>query len=120
MKIFLIQIAVVTVAVLFCAYLLPGVHVDGFLGALFVALALALLNEFVRPLLVFFTIPATLFTFGLFLLVINAVIIMLADWIVESFKVDGFWWALLFSLLLTITKSFLNAFRPKKRREDEY
>lgn len=100
---------------LVCAYILPGVHVDGFGNAILVALSLALLNQFVKPLLILFTIPATIFTFGLFLLVINALIILLADWIVrDGFEVEGFWWALLFSLVLTLVKSVLNIFRKEE------
>lgn len=104
-----------TLGVLVCAYILPGVHVDGFGNAILVALSLALLNQFVKPLLILFTIPATIFTFGLFLLVINALIILLADWIVrDGFEVEGFWWALLFSLVLTLVKSVLNIFRKEE------
>lgn len=109
LKKFLIKTLVDTLAVIICAYLLPGVHVDGFGSAILVALALALLNQFIKPLLIILTIPATIFTFGLFLLVVNALIIMLADWIVLGFDVRGFWWALLFSLVLTIIQSILNA-----------
>jgi putative membrane protein len=74
-----------------------------------VALSLAILNQFIKPLLVILTIPATLITFGLFLLVINALIILLADWMVLGFNVHGFWWALIFSFVLTFIKSVFNA-----------
>lgn len=88
------------------SYILPGVSVSGFMGALGVALVLALLNLFVKPILVFFTLPATIFTLGLFLLVINACIILLASWLLKSsFHVENFWWALLFSLLLSFAQS---------------
>jgi putative membrane protein len=108
LKNFLIQTLITGLAVLIGAYLLGGIHVDGYGSALLVALALALLNQFVKPLLVILTIPATILTLGLFLLVINAVVILLADWMVLGFSVDGFWWALFFSFILSITKSFLN------------
>jgi putative membrane protein len=68
---------------------------------------LGLLNIFVKPLLIILTLPITIFTFGLFLFVINALIILLAAKFVNGFRVDGFWWALLFSLLLSILTSFL-------------
>lgn len=97
----LINILVTSIAALFASYLLPGVIIDGFLNAILVALALALLNQFVKPLLILFTIPVTKFTLGLFLLVINAIIILLADWMVIGFSVRNFWWALLFSFILT-------------------
>ncbi|MEX2596993.1 MAG: phage holin family protein [Salibacteraceae bacterium] len=113
---FIIHTLLTSVAVVLCAYLLPGVHVSGFGSALLVALALALLNQFVKPILILFTIPATILTLGLFLLVINALLILLADWMVMSFTVDGFWWALLFSILLTLVKSVLLIFTGENNR----
>lgn len=89
-------------AVLLAAYLLPGVHVAHYGYALLVALVLAAVNSFVRPILVFFTLPLTVISLGGFLLVINALMILLVDWFVPGFEVDGFWWALLFSLTLYI------------------
>lgn len=106
---FFLSILVDTAAVITCCYLLPGADVTGFGSAILVALALALLNQFVKPFLVILTIPATLLTLGLFLLVINALIILLADWMVLGFSVDGFWWALGFSFVLTFVKSVFNA-----------
>ncbi|MCK6616911.1 MAG: phage holin family protein [Cyclobacteriaceae bacterium] len=88
--------------VLLTAYLLPGVHVEHYGYALLVALVLAIVNAFVKPVLVVLTIPITFVTFGLFLLVINALMIQLADWFVDGFEVDGFWWALAFSLILSL------------------
>ncbi|HUH35383.1 MAG TPA: phage holin family protein [Moheibacter sp.] len=95
--------------VLGLAHLLPGVEVSSFWGALLVALVLGILNAFVRPILVFLTLPATLITFGLFLWVINAIIILLASWFLgDYFHVTSFWWALLFSFLLSVVISFVN------------
>ena len=95
-------------AVLFGAWLLPGVNVDSaWTNVLVVAVVIALLNAFVRPLLIFLTIPASIFTLGLFLLVINASIIMIADSLLEGFSVSSFWWALLFSFILSIINSLL-------------
>ena len=116
-KEFLIKTLIDTAAVLICSYLLPGVEVAGFGTAILVALALALLNQFIKPLLVIFTIPATVLTFGLFLLVINAMIILLADWVVSGFDVRGFWWALLFSLVLTLVKSLLNGLLGRQKSD---
>jgi len=113
----LVNILVVSIAVVVGSYLLPGVHLTGFGSAILVALSLALLNTFVKPLLILFTIPATIFTLGLFLLVINACIILLADWIVLGFRVDGFWWALLFSFILTLVKSILGGFKTEEDRK---
>ena len=105
---FIIKLLLTGVAVVISSYLLPGVHVDGFGSALILALVLAILNAIVRPILVFLTIPVTFLTLGLFLLVINALIIMLADYIVAGFRVDGFLWALIFSIILSIVTAIID------------
>ncbi len=108
------QLLLTAVVVLVLAEVLPGISVDTFLTSIIVAVVLALLNVLVKPILVFLTLPATIVTFGLFLLVINAVIILLVDWLIPGFGVDGFWWALLFSLLLTIAQSVLYSLTERK------
>lgn len=108
MKNFLLRLIINSLSVFFTAWILQeGVHLDGFFAAIIVALVLALLNAFLKPLLILFTLPATIFTFGLFLFVINALIILLASNLVGGFQVDNFWWALLFSLILTFVNSLL-------------
>jgi putative membrane protein len=92
-------------AVVLTAWLLPGVSVDDYGTALIVALVLSVANIIVKPILILLTIPITVMTLGLFLLVINAIIILLADYLVDDFFVDGFWWALLFSLILSVFNS---------------
>lgn len=87
---FLANILVTGLAVLICAKLLPGIDVPDMLTAVIVATVLALLNAVVKPILILLTIPITLFTLGLFLLVINAFIIMLAGAIVKDFHVRKF------------------------------
>ena len=99
---FLAQLIVSALAVIIASMILPGVHVDNALTAIIVAAVLAFLNAIVKPVLVILTIPITIFTMGFFLLVINALIILLAAKIVDGFHVNGFWIALLFSLLLTL------------------
>lgn len=84
------------------AYLLPGVHVQDYWAALLVAILISLSNVILKPILVILTIPITVITLGLFLLVINAVIILIVDYFVDTFAVDGFWWALAFSLILSL------------------
>jgi putative membrane protein len=106
---FFVSILVNGLAVLIASFLLPGVHVENMIYAVIVAAVLALLNAFIKPLLVVLTIPITLFSFGLFLLVINAALILLADYIVPGFEVDGFWWALLFSVVLWAINSVFEA-----------
>lgn len=89
------------------SYVLSGVHIDNFITALMVAIVLAVLNAIVKPILIILTLPITILTLGLFLFVINALIILLAAHFVNGFRVDGFWWALLFSLLMSILTSLL-------------
>lgn len=104
----IIKLLISTVIVFVLAHFLPGIAVENFTTSLLVAIVLALLNTFLKPVLVFLTIPATIITLGLFLLVINAVIILICDKLVDGFGVSGFWYALLFSLLLSIGQSILN------------
>lgn len=89
-------------AIIITAYLLPGVRVTGFFAALVTALVLGLINAFIRPVLILLTLPLNILTLGLFTLVINALLIMLAAAIVPGFSVQGFWWALLFGLVLAV------------------
>ncbi|MGE0566347.1 MAG: phage holin family protein [Bacteroidia bacterium] len=105
---FLANIIISALAVIISSYLLPGVQVDSFLTSLLVALVLAFLNAIVKPLLTILTIPITLITMGLFLAVINALMILWAAKLVDGFQVKGFWWAILFSFILTLISSLLN------------
>ena len=109
------KVALSTLTVFALAYLLPGVTVTNFGSALLVAIIIEVLRAFVKPILVILTLPITIFTFGLFLLVINACIILLADSLLGSFSVNGFWWAVLFSLLLSSVQSCLFALFNDKR-----
>ncbi len=102
---FLLKLLISALAVFLVASILRGVYVDDFTDAIIVAAVLAVLNALVKPFLVVLTIPVTVVTFGLFLLVINTIIILLADWLVPAIHVDGFWWAMLFSILLSIVNS---------------
>ncbi len=104
---FFLKLIITAVAVIVVSYLLPGVSVDGFFAAFIVAIVLSLLNVTVKPLLIILTIPLSILTLGIFLLVINAVMILLADSIMPGFHVNGFWWALLFSLLLSLVNTLL-------------
>ena len=101
----LIKLLLTGLAVMITAHLLPGVHVEDYWIALIVAGVLALLNVTIKPLLVLLTIPISVLTLGLFLLVVNVIIIFIAEWLVGGFEVDNFWWALLFSLILSLINS---------------
>ncbi len=103
----ILRIIISAVVAFALSYILSGVHIQSFVTALILAIVLGLLNLFVKPILIILTLPITIFTFGLFLFVINALIILLAAKFVNGFRVDGFWWALLFSLLLSVLTSFL-------------
>ena len=88
---------------------------DGMLGAVIVAAVLALLDAVIKPIMVILTLPVTFITLGLFLLVINACVILLASKIVPGFLVDGFWWALLFSIILALINSILEGIAKSNR-----
>ncbi len=112
----LLKIVISSLAVFLAAYLLPGIHVDNYVEAILVAVVLALLNGFVKPVLIILTIPFTVFTLGLFLLVINAAMVLLAAHFVEGFHVDGFWWALLFSIVLSVITSIMEGLGKSGKR----
>ncbi len=103
----IVKILLTAIAVVVLSKLLPGVAVDGFLTAIIVAIIIALLKFIVRPILVILTLPITIITFGLFLFIINAIIILIADYFIGGFDVSGIWIALLFSILLSIFQSIL-------------
>jgi putative membrane protein len=104
--------------VIVVAYILPGVHVESFLTALAVSLILGVLNLLIRPLLILLTLPITLITFGLFLIVINALLLLLTDAIVPGFTIDGFWWAVGYSLLVSLINVLLQRYKDEVGRQD--
>jgi len=106
----IVRVLVTSILVLLISHFMKGVHVASFTTALFVAIVLGLLNAFVKPILVLFTLPITFFTLGLFLLVINGLIIILCSNIVGGFVVDSFFTALLFSIILSVSQSLANLF----------
>jgi len=114
----LVKIIISSLAVFLTAWLLPGAEVTDYVAALWVAIVLALLNGFLKPLLVLLTIPITIFTLGLFLLVINAGIILMGSHLVDGFYVDGWFSALLFSLVLSILTSVMESLGGKKKTRD--
>lgn len=106
----LIHFIVSALAILISAYLLPGVYVDGIFAAFILAVILGVINTFIRPVLVVLTMPLSIVTLGLFVLVINALLIMLASYIVPGFAVSGFWYAFLFGIVLAMVSSVLQMF----------
>ncbi len=110
----LIRILVTAVLVLLLAQWLPGVTVVDFMSALLVAVVLGLLNIFVKPVLVLLTLPITILSLGLFLLVINALIIQFSSYIVGGFRVESFWIAMLFSVVLSLAQSIVYSLTGSK------
>lgn len=114
---FLLKMIVTAFAVVIGSYLLPGVAVADFLTAIIVAFVLGILNALLKPILVILTIPVTVLTLGLFLLVINAFIIQLSAYFVRGFDVASFWYALLFSIILSLITWILEQpIKPRHRR----
>ncbi|MFI5148719.1 MAG: phage holin family protein [Bacteroidia bacterium] len=111
---FILKILVSTLSVLLTAWLL-GVYIDNILTAVMVALVLAFLNSVIKPLMILLSLPVTIFTFGLFLLVINSVIILLASRIVNGFHIEGFWTAMGFSIVLSLITSVLDRIRKREQ-----
>lgn len=97
-------------AVFILAEILNGVHVDNYATSLLVAVVISILNVLVKPILIILTLPATILTLGLFLFIINAIIILLADKLIDGFIVNGIGTAILFSILLSILQSLLHSF----------
>ncbi|HKL96178.1 MAG TPA: phage holin family protein [Paludibacteraceae bacterium] len=104
---FIANLLISALAVYLTAWLLPGIVVKSFWSAMGISLIIGLLNVLVRPLLTLLTIPVTIVTLGLFLFVIDALIIMLAAKLLDGFIVNGFWWALIFSIIVTSVTNFL-------------
>ena len=113
---FLAQVIVMTLACMLAAYILPGVHINNIWTAVVTSIVIALLNSFIRPILIVLTLPFTLISMGFFLLIINALIILMASGLVHQFQVDSFWSALLFSLLLTLINYLLEIPNKMMRR----
>jgi putative membrane protein len=104
---FFVRTIATSLAVLLAAYLLKGVEVTSTITALVVAVLLGLLNTFIKPVLVFLTIPITLLTLGLFLLVINIIIVLLVDDLIPGFSVNSWFTALIFSFIVSFTASLI-------------
>lgn len=103
-----VKLLLTAFAVLILASFLPGIELaEGFTSAIILAIVLAILDAFLKPILVILTLPITFLTLGVFLLVINAIIVLLAGEFMSGFSVSSFWTALLFSLLLSFLQSIL-------------
>lgn len=110
----LLRLLVTAVVAYFLAYVLPGIHFDGFGGAIIFAIVLGILNLIVTPVLKILGLPLTIITLGLFSLVINALVILIADYFIDSMNIDGFLWAFIFSIALSLITSLLNGIFTSK------
>ena len=110
----LARLVINIIAILIISYLFPRViRVEGFWAALVAAFVLGIINAILRPVLVFFTLPVTILTLGLFLLVINGLLLLLVAALVPGFQVNGFWGAVLGSVLISIVSWMLSWFLPR-------
>lgn len=101
---FLISILLNGLVVYFASWLLSGVYVNSFAIAIVTGLALGIVNLFIKPIITFLTFPITIITLGLFLFVINGAMVLFVDQLIVGFSVDGWIWAIIFSIVL----AFLN------------
>jgi len=93
---------IMALSIIISAYLIPGVKVDGFFTALWVAFFLGIVNVLIKPILILITLPINILTLGLFTFVINAMLILLASSVLKGFEVSGFWIAVLFGIVLSL------------------
>ena len=121
----LVRLLISTIAVLITDLLLSGVSignmdsVNGVLTAVLTAAVLALLNSFLRPVLFLLTLPVTVLSLGLFVFVINAGLVLIAARLIHGFSVDSFWWALGFSLVLSVVQGVLSVLDGGAKRKEQ-
>jgi putative membrane protein len=113
MKLF-IKTLLLVIAISGIGYFIPQIHIQSMWTALGLIILLTILNIFVKPLLIFLTIPITILTFGVFLLFINTILILIADWLMSGFHVDSVGWAFLFSILLSLVHYLINNLMDSK------
>ena len=104
----IIRLLVTAVVAFFLTKILSGVHFEGFSTAIVFAIVLGILNLIVSPILKILGLPLTILTLGLFSLVINALVILIADYFIDGMTIDGFWWAFIFSIALSLITSLVN------------
>jgi putative membrane protein len=105
---FILKFLLTAIITYVLANFLPGAHIAGFSDAILLVIVLAVLNAVLKPILKLLGFPITVLTLGLFLLVINAAIVMIADALLSGFSVDNFLYALLFSVVLSVVTSIVD------------
>ncbi|MCB0558418.1 MAG: phage holin family protein [Lewinellaceae bacterium] len=113
---FIISLLINGLLVYLAAEILPGVSVAGYMEAILVAMLLGFVNFFIRPILTILTLPITIITLGLFLLVINGAMVLLVDWLLPGFSVDGLFWAIVFTIILAIFNFFAGGLMKGKEK----
>jgi putative membrane protein len=113
---FLIRILVIAAVSYGLAHVLKGIHIDTFWTAIVFAVVLAILNIFIKPLIILVTLPVTILTLGLFLFIVNALVVLIASKFVHGISIDNFGWALLFSLILSFVGAILERELERERR----
>jgi putative membrane protein len=114
---FLLRILITALVAFGLAHFLSGIHVDTYWTALIFALVLAVLNVLLKPILIVLTLPLTLITYGLFLFVVNTLVVLLASRFVRGFSIDNFWWGLIFALLLSLITTVLFKEMDKEKKK---
>ncbi len=107
MKGLFIRFVITGVAVLAAAEIVPGIHIDGVPAGAATVIVLALLNAVVRPVLYLFSFPMIMFSLGLFMVIINAILLHLTAWLVTGFTVDGFWPSVWAALIISVVSTIL-------------
>lgn len=106
----LIRLLILAIAIFVASYIIPGVSVDSFTTLLVVSIVLGIINAFVKPILIILTFPLTILTLGIFLLLLNGILILIVGSIVPGFQVDSLLSAILFSIVVSIVSSLLSNF----------
>lgn len=108
-----IHLLISALSVFIAPYILSGVHVQDFPTAIIVAIVMGIVNTMIKPIILLFTLPLTIITLGLFTFVVNGLLVLLVSYFVPGFKVDGFFWAILFGLVVSLISSLLNGLIKK-------
>ncbi len=116
---FLIKLIINSISIFLVATFLPGVHVINYPTAIWVALVVSVLNVFFKPFFIILTIPITIFTFGIFLFFINAIIFLLAAYLIRGFSIDGFFVAFMMSLIVSLLNYLMELPGMRKKNDDE-
>ncbi len=116
---FLVKLVIQSISIFTASWLLPGVHISSYPKAIWVAIVISLLNVFIRPFLVILTIPITIYTYGIFLLFINAVIVALAAYLINGFAIDNFLYAIYLSIIVSLLNYLMELPTMRKKKNDD-